>query len=91
MSYPLVSIIIPTHNRRDMVIRLLQSIIASTYKSIEVIVVDDASVDGTAVAIKKAFFHNNAICVERNKINRKGSIYSILMTIMFWKKTQYPG
>ncbi|EKD68092.1 MAG: hypothetical protein ACD_48C00081G0003 [uncultured bacterium] len=69
MSYPLVSIIIPTHNRRDMVIRLLQSIIASTYKSIEVIVVDDASVDGTAVAIKKAFFHNNAICVERNKIN----------------------
>jgi hypothetical protein len=69
MSQPLVSIIIPTHNRRDMVVRLLKSIIASTYKTIEVIVVDDASTDGTSGAIEKAFSHNKLIRVERNKTN----------------------
>lgn len=67
MPQPLVSIIIPTHNRKDMVIRLLKSIIASTYKAIEVIVVDDASIDGTSEVIKRTFPRNKAISVERNK------------------------
>lgn len=69
MSQSLVSIIIPTHNRKDMVVRLLKSVVASSYKTIEIIVVDDASLDGTSQAIEMAFPHNKFIHVERNKTN----------------------
>jgi glycosyltransferase involved in cell wall biosynthesis len=43
-----VSIIIPTYNRRATLERALQSIYAQTYDDYEIIVVDDASTDGTA-------------------------------------------
>ncbi len=54
---PLVSIVIPTHNRKEKAIRLLNSIQKSKYPKdkLEVIVVDDASTDGTSEEIKRAF------------------------------------
>lgn len=52
---PLVTIVIPTHNRKSMVVRLLKSIFAGTYKNIETIVIDDVSTDGTSVTLKKMF------------------------------------
>jgi len=52
-----------------MVIRLLKSVIACTYKEIEVIVIDDASTDGTSDAIRKTFPQNRKICVVRNQTN----------------------
>jgi len=54
---PLVSIIIPTYNRKQELTRLIESIKQSDYpkESIEIIVVDDASTDGTFDAIKKGF------------------------------------
>jgi GT2 family glycosyltransferase len=55
MTEPFVSIVIPTHNRKFMVVRLLKSIYASTYTHIEIIVVDDASTDGTMECIKRTF------------------------------------
>jgi len=69
MSLPLVSIIIPTHNRKKMLARLLSSVFASTYKNIEVIVVDDASSDGTIEYINKLFRGNNKLQIIRNKVN----------------------
>jgi GT2 family glycosyltransferase len=69
MSHPLVSVIIPTYNRRAMVVRLIKSIYASVYKNLEVIVVDDASTDGTSEFIKKSFPQNKTPVVIRNKNN----------------------
>ena len=43
MSNPLLSIIIPTHNRPQLVIRAVKSALAQTMEDLEVIVVDDAS------------------------------------------------
>lgn len=43
----LVSAIITTHNRRELFIKALNSVINQTYKNIEIIVVDDGSEDGT--------------------------------------------
>jgi hypothetical protein len=48
MSAPLTSIIIPTYNHRRFVASAVESALGQTYGSIEVIVVDDGSTDGTA-------------------------------------------
>lgn len=63
---PLVSVIIPTHNRKKKVIRLIKSILNSNYpkEKLEVIVVDDASTDGTYKEIRRKF---PKIKVIRNK------------------------
>jgi teichuronic acid biosynthesis glycosyltransferase TuaG len=44
---PLVSVVLGTYNRADIVCRSLDSLIAQTYRPIEVIVVNDASTDQT--------------------------------------------
>lgn len=44
---PLVSVIIPTYNRRRLLLRAVQSALAQTVTDLEVIVADDGSTDGT--------------------------------------------
>ena len=48
----LISVIIPTFNRKAAVIRAIKSVLNQTYKNIEVLVIDDASTDGTEEVIK---------------------------------------
>lgn len=43
----LVSAIVTTHNRKDLLKRAIESVLSQTYKDLECIVVDDASTDGT--------------------------------------------
>lgn len=43
----MVSAIITTHNRKELLKRAIESVLAQTYKDLECIVVDDASTDGT--------------------------------------------
>jgi len=52
---PKVSIVIPTHNRKDDLIECLESVINLDYLKYEVIVVDNASADGTYAAVRKKF------------------------------------
>lgn len=47
MNEPLVSVIIPTYNRANLVCQAIISAFNQTYKSIEIIVVDDGSTDNT--------------------------------------------
>ena len=44
---PLVSVIIPTHNRADMLYRAVDSVLNQSFANLEVIVVDDGSTDDT--------------------------------------------
>ena len=48
MSEPLVSVIIPTFNRRRWIGECLDSVRAQTYPRVETLVIDDCSTDGTA-------------------------------------------
>ena len=43
----LISVVIPTYNRKDKLPACIESVLAQAYTNIEVIVVDDASTDGT--------------------------------------------
>lgn len=44
---PLVSAIIPTHNRAKILPAAIESVLAQTYKNIEIIIIDDGSKDDT--------------------------------------------
>ncbi len=48
---PRVTVIIPTHNREELVGRAVRGVLAQTLSDLEVILVDDASADGTPAAI----------------------------------------
>lgn len=49
---PLVSIVVATYNRRDLVVRAVRSALAQTHPLVEVIVSDDASPDDTWSALR---------------------------------------
>ena len=54
-SEPLVSIIIPTYNRRRFVAEAIDSCLAQTYSNCEVIVIDDGSEDGTGDYLREQY------------------------------------
>lgn len=49
----LVSVIIPTHNRKELLKRALNSVLKQTYKPLEIVVVNDGSTDETDSVIYK--------------------------------------
>ena len=65
----LVSIVIPTHNRKKSVERLINSIYNNTYKNVEIITVDDASSDGTSDHLRAKFGKNANFILLRNHKN----------------------
>ena len=49
---PKVSIVIPTHNRAAILRRAIVSVLDQTFKDFEVVIADDASVDGTCETVQ---------------------------------------
>jgi glycosyltransferase involved in cell wall biosynthesis len=53
MEVPLVSCIVPTHNSERFLAEALDSILAQTWRPVEVVVVDDGSTDGTPAVLAR--------------------------------------
>lgn len=65
---PNISIIIPVYNVEAYLADCLDSILAQTFESFEVILVDDGSTDGSpAIAQKYADAHSEQICYYRKE------------------------
>ena len=64
---PLISIVIPTHNRAGLIRRALESVDAQTFQDYEIIVVDDASTDDTLALLRS--FESSRCRVIRNETN----------------------
>lgn len=49
----LISVVIPTYNRKMFLLKAIESVIRQTYKNIEIIIIDNGSSDGTYEVVKK--------------------------------------
>lgn len=52
---PTVSVVIPTYNRADKVVKTIESVFAQTFADLEIIVIDDGSSDDTEKVLRLAF------------------------------------
>lgn len=75
---PVVSIVLPTYNRVELLTKAVNSVIEQSYNDWELIIVDDGSSDGTAERMKVMQENDNRINYLRiSKINNSG-IYQYL-------------
>lgn len=65
---PLVSVILPVYNTEKYIRDSVQSILDQTFKDFELIIINDASTDGTLNVLKK--FNDSRIRLLSNKINQ---------------------
>lgn len=66
---PLVSILVPVYNRSDLIAQTLRSALDQTYPAIEVVVVDNASTDGTWELLSRLALTDSRLRVFRNPSN----------------------
>ncbi len=66
-----VSVVIPTHNRADMLPRAIRSVLTQTVQDFEIIVVDDASTDDVKAVVQS--FGDARIILVRHEACRGGS------------------
>jgi hypothetical protein len=70
---PLVSVIMPAHNVEGRIGAAIASLLAQTYRDLEILVVDDASTDGTVAAAERAAAGDRRVRVVR--LDRNGGPY----------------
>ncbi len=66
---PLVSILIPVYNRRELVKQAINSALAQAYQNIEIIVVDNCSTDDTYEELQACYGNHSSIKLYRNDHN----------------------
>ena len=72
----LVSAVITTHNRKELLVSAIESVLNQTYKNIECIVIDDASDDNTQEYIRKYIEESKVTYIYISKEESKGGNYA---------------
>ena len=63
MEFPLVSILVPMYNAADCITRCVESLCAQTYKSIEILLLNDGSTDDTTAVCARLAAQDHRIAV----------------------------
>lgn len=82
---PMISIIIPAYNEEIGVLRTVESVLASTYKNKEIIVVNDGSKDGT-LKVLRAFQRKNPGAIKVVSQSNAGKAAALNRGILKWAK-----
>lgn len=70
---PLVSVLVPACNEEDGILVTLKSLLNSTYKNLEIIVIDNASTDNTKVNVRR-LIRNYRLKTAKEKMELKFSV-----------------
>ncbi|MEM2139809.1 glycosyltransferase family 2 protein [Nitrososphaera sp.] len=73
MDKPLVSIVLITYNGKELLARYLPTIVSLSYNNKEIIIVDNASTDGTKEFLEQNFPQVQVIRTEKNEGTAEGS------------------
>jgi len=68
-NWPLVSVILPTYNRAEYIRKAIESVLTQTYKNLELVIVDDGSIDNTSDIIYGLAKKDKRVKVVQNKTN----------------------
>jgi len=71
-NYPMVSVIVPTLNRPDMLKRAVQSILSQTYPNFEIIVINDGG-DDVAQTLNPLNTRNNIRCIRHETTKERSA------------------
>ena len=63
---PLVSVVVPTYNRRDVIAVALESVLSQDWPNLEIVVLDDGSTDGTAEHLCETYGERVRVVTQRN-------------------------
>lgn|GEM_PF-5372907 len=66
-----VSVIIPCYNQGEYLEEVVESVLNSTYKDLEIIIVDDCSTDNSLEVVKRLIEKDKRIRAYHNKVNQK--------------------
>ncbi len=64
-----ISVIIPSHNRYEMLLRCVESVLSQTYSNYEIIIIDDASTDTRYTNLEKEFLAKENIAIIHNEFS----------------------
>lgn len=70
VELPLISIIIPAYNAESTIHIALQSLLAQSWKNLEIIVVDDCSRDATAARVEQFCEQDSRVKLLRHEVNK---------------------
>ena len=70
----MISVIIPSYNSKGTITRAIESVYSQTYKDYEIIVVDDASNDGTWDLLKEKYGSEANVTLKRLETNSGAGI-----------------
>ena len=66
---PLITVIIPTHNRAQMLCKCVDSVLMQDYENIEILIIDDCSTDNTTEIIADRYKEEHRVRYFRNDKN----------------------
>ncbi|CDM68261.1 Hypothetical protein CM240_1097 [Clostridium bornimense] len=65
----LISVVIPTYNQKGFLQEAINSVLSQSYKNIELIIIDDASNDGTEEIVTSKYGDNDKVSYYKNSSN----------------------